>query len=267
MGWFSRGGRVIAVPPPQPEIWRAIRFMYGRLCGTSAGYLKKIKTKCPGCETTVALPVVSDGWVGEWWVDGGWLGVNCRRGNRKSGFTCSEIFIILPLFRDGSYYYILCAYILLYTYTANAKHRRCFIVNPPKQTDLHFSRAVLKKLPPLQKNEISIASIYPRTRIPRYPRWSTDGRYNNNTHTYLIIQYHNSYKRVVSCSLRVFATTNTKNITPPPPPLRSSCDILILLFIIIFHAPPTTERRFYSILVLAIISSVLTISSILYNIV
>lgn len=42
--------------------------------------------------------------------DGG--GGNCRRGNQKSGFTCSEIFIIFPLFRYTVYAYNI---ILLYT--------------------------------------------------------------------------------------------------------------------------------------------------------
>jgi len=38
---LAGGGRVIAAAR-LPGIWRAIRFMYGRLCGTSpAGYLKK----------------------------------------------------------------------------------------------------------------------------------------------------------------------------------------------------------------------------------
>lgn len=44
-------------------------------------------------------------------------------------------YLLFYLFSTTVY---MCAYILL-LYTVNAKHR-CFIVNPPKQTDFHFSQ-------------------------------------------------------------------------------------------------------------------------------
>lgn len=94
------------------------------------------------------------------------VGGNCRRGNQKSGFTCSEIFIISLLFR-GSLCSCVCVYKHIHTdinvavfcararvCACNNKHvytryivyinRCCFIVNPPKQTGFHFSQLALK---------------------------------------------------------------------------------------------------------------------------
>lgn len=63
---------------------------------------------------------------------------NCRRGNRKSGFTCLEIFIISPPSRG------LCVYAFMYDVHI---HVHTILSLTPEQTNFHFSRIALKTKP------------------------------------------------------------------------------------------------------------------------
>lgn len=157
----------------------------------------------------MALPVVSG--MGLWGAVGGWIvaaGTEnpVLRARKYLLFCLFSAKVIYILYRERI------IYIYMYTYCIYAKHR-CFIVNHPKQTDFHFSRAALKNLPPSPKTK------HPPPYINRYrgltiSGWSTDDRSYiiYNIPTYNVISQFEYNIEVVSpvCSLRVFVTMNMK---------------------------------------------------------